>query len=590
VTLVKLVVLVCSLLGRGEAGQAWVEVGRWLDIAPRTASEPAVQFVLELLALSRCEAPSSRGAWTSGDLRSGWRLPRAHLELERLRVVARVPDWAQRLRWEVPDPGASSAIVWPATEERWDDETPVMSLVTSRCAGARAEENATLLAETISDLLRWMPTAAPTRPALTFELAFLRYRQGAFDASEKLLVRFGAELSESELAPDERRQRRVLLALTAAELGHATMQHWLYARALGQDPYLDAQAIAAGLKQGGLAALDRARELAEQRQAEHDWFLSRAALIALRLGDETRFFQLTRKLVGGKSRAQVLASAESRELFDLAARWISRRRFDDVTLELVESLGPPAQVRERLEAVAQTAQRHAGLDNSGPVFAAAVYRWLIAHPKGTAPPIARWKGRLALAQLAGGLTPEFCATYGELATIALEEARGEPERQLLYVTRDAVAFVGDRPAHEAASCIVKALRPLLTEEARARGRTELAELERALLTHAPAPSGGDKAAPPKSGPKPEGEATRSEPQERAAAARVLAEQLGGARNPMLLGELEITAAGAALPPPPELPLPPLPGASSLLCLPDGERGCRRWAGPGMEPVQIAVSP
>ncbi len=586
-SLVKLVVLVCSLLGRGEAGQAWVEVGRVLDAAPRTAPEPAMQFVLELLALARCEAPSSRGAWTSGDVRSPWRLPRAHLEIERLRVRAHVPAWAEHLRWNPPETSPNATIVWPATEERWDDETPVMSLVASRCGAGSVEEPAPQLAEAISELLRWIPTNAPTRAALSFELAYLRYREGAFDAAEKLLVRFGADLSEAELGADERRQRRVLLALTAAELGHATLQHWLYARSVGPDPYLDAQAVAAGMRQGGLAALDRARAIAEQRQGENDWFLSRAALLALRLGDETRFFQLTRKLVGTRSRAQVLASAESRELFDLAARWISLRRFDDVTLELVESLGPPAQLRDRLEAVAQTAQRHAGLDNSGPVFAAAVYRWLIAHPKGTAPPLARWKGRLALALLAGGQTEDFCATYGELATTALEERRGESERQLLFVTRDAVAFVGDRPAHEATSCIVRTLRPLLTDEARTHGRTELAELERALLTHAPAPTpdkaglhGGKETAAPEQG----------EPQNRTATARVLAEQLGGAKNPMLLGELEITAAGAALPPPAELRPPPLPGAASLLCLPDGERGCRRWSGPGAEPVHLGVTP
>lgn len=568
-SLAQLVALVISLLGRGDGGQAWNEVGAWLDRSPRDRDEPAMKFVLELLALARCEPAAAPGAWADGDPQSPWRVARAHLELERLRLARRVPPWAERLRWDPPgEPEAAAAIVWPPGEERWPGEAPRVAPTASRCGPRDAQAGAGPEADALTELLGWLPAGAPTRAALTLELAFLRFAAGEAAQAEKLLARFDTPggLDDLELLPEERRERHVLAARVAHALGRGRAELWLRARGGSGAEYVDAHLVASALAEGDRDALVRARAVAEERAASSDWFLVRAALIALRLGDEARFFALGRQLLGKKTRAQVQAQRDARELFELEARWIARQRFGDVTLELVEALGPPAQLRDRLEAIAQLGLR-AEPGQGDPeaararaAFAAGAYRWLIPRAKSPAA-VPRLQGRLALAVLASGQAPEFCPAYQALATgVGGDRPELEAERQLLFTTRDALPLLDGAP--ELAGCMVRALQPILREEGRGRVRGELTELYRVLSAQLPL---GARPKPPAPGPTVD--------------ARAYAEKLGAERAPVVLGELRIAAAGAASPPPADLPPPHLRGASSLLCLPEGARGCRRWAGP-----------
>jgi hypothetical protein len=358
------------------------------------------------------------------------------------------------------------------------------------------------------------------------------------------------QVDANRLAPAEAAELGLARALAADAAGRGTAALWLAARRRSPArAYLDAHAVAAVIREADdPERMAEGYRIATARAGESEWFGTRAAVLAFRLEDEAGFLALARRLLATRARADVLADPALRELAELAALRLSAHPFDARVIELAESLGPPRELADRLDAAADAA-----LLGGRPKFALAAYAWLAEHGRNRflAP---YYEARQTIARLAGGDARGFVAGYRELATRALGQAptRRRPlewDRQLLFATRDAVPLLTLLADHAPLQALVETLSRYLRDAGPARSYAELTELYRVASAQLPV-----------------------------AGSRPYAEKVGAARAPLVLGEVQVGLAHTDLPPPRELIPPVLAGPGSLLCLPAGE-SCRRWAGP-----------
>lgn len=571
------IVLVGTLLGRGDAGRAFGELGRWLDREPQRLREPEVRFYLDLFALARCEPLAEWVAPRPG--LDAWTLARAHVAIERLRLGRVQPAWVQKLTWTA---GAAprGSVEWPGERESWSDEAPRVTIPPSLCGAPAPSYSEAAVARALEQILVVLDPRAPTRDALLLELAGTQWRQGRAEVALRTL----RLIDEQRLAAPERHELRLLEAQASERVGKGSLELWVRAReGAPPDAYIDAHLVAAALKQADDGAIELARQVAETRAGPSAWFASRAAVAAFKQEDEAGFLRHARRLIAMRSRAELLADPMLREIGELAALELALHPFGEQVIEVAESLGPPRELHDRLDAAADAALRV-----GRPAFARDGYLWLTAHTKNTFL-LPYYQARTAVALLALGDVRGFGKTYADLAKRALEAhlppppptttvkgraapapatagpgralaARRRPlkrrgplewDRQLLFATRDALPLAtAALPDAKALGTLVATLQEYVRTAPPEQTYAEVTELYRVASAQLPLSKG----------------------------ARPYAEKVGAERVPVVLGEVQVAAAASELPPPADLAPPALAGARSLLCLPDGPV-CWRWAGP-----------
>jgi hypothetical protein len=533
------IVLLGSLLAHGDAGKAWTELGRWLDREPAQAKQPHVKFYLELFALARCE-PAQAGEVPDGDV---WNIARAHARLERLRLARVKPAWAQKLRWDAPQD--AGAVAWPTDAERWPGEKPVVVARKGHCDDGAAKEDFESESQAVAKLVDALPENAPTRGAVLLELALLDSWHARDDRAERAL----AAIDEAQLLSEELRDKALLDAIVAERRGQKkTEKLWARAKKLGQpSAFVDAHLVAAALREDDVAT---ARTVAESRAVDSIWFASRAAVAAFRQDDEAAFFAAARRVLGTRAHIDVKNDPMLRDVADLAALRLAQHPFDDKAIELAESLGPPRELDDRIDAAAEAALR-----TGRTAYARAAWTWLLGHAAKGSFQIPYYSARLCVTSLAANDTRTFMNSYVQLADHALAQSprRKRPlewDRQLLFATRDALPLAVAQPDRKVLAQLVGTLQTYLRDAGPERSYAELTELYRAASAQLPLTAG----------------------------ARPYAEKLGAKRAPLVLGEVQVAAAHDDVPVPAELAVPRVYGARTLLCFPDGNL-CPRWAGP-----------
>jgi hypothetical protein len=242
-------------------------------------------------------------------------------------------------------------------------------------------------------------------------------------------------------------------------------------------------------REWALASMERYDELLnvlpeepdlESEVGRYEAYLKARALLALQRFDG--LLNHARKTLRRASDAAA-TSIEIGYLNDEVYEFLATTPFEDRVMEIVESLGPPRFLYQRLERLAQVAAMGLHAD-----CAKAVLRWLLDRHK-SAPHQARYRARLAELAFDTGDLKGFATLLREMATpdetllrIIPRDRRGqffeERDRQLLNVVAHAVPRLAERSDDEWTTSVVNTVQRFLQDAPETRVAAELTTLYR----------------------------------------------------------------------------------------------------------------
>lgn len=526
--------------------------------APAPGEVRSSHFWRELLLLVDCVPPTLAETRAPTGLAGEWAVRTALVRLERLRLrralagepVGPGADLLDSSFFSRPSPSAPERdyVRWPAVDELWDDELPLLDSEKPRCRKSRAPD-AKLLARWLGEelalatvLATSMRASHPARVRLVLHRSALLLR---LDRVDDALAAARPLFGRAEVTGQERHHVLLLEAIDRERAGDPAGAIDRYSTLLEVAPMLRARPfvqlrvgaalLAAGRHDDLLATLPDAVDV-RTPAGRYDAWLRARAYAALNRPDAL----LAIARAGLRGEGAEPDDPSLRALADVTYAFLAGVPFDDRVLELIESLGDPRELYGRLDRFARVA-----IDREEPAVAEQALKWLLAHhANGEYRP--RYESGLARLAFDREDLPEFTRLLGALAApneklleVIPPARRGafwaERDARLLGLVRYAVPRLPERTTPGFPEAVVQTLQQFLRTAPESRTIEAMTELYRTARASGPS------------------------------TAAAYSERIGGRTPAVALGEVRIPRP-LAEPPPPSLPTL-IDEPASLLAIP-----------------------
>jgi hypothetical protein len=461
----------------GEAQRALLEIA---DREVRRP-DPALDFWAELVALLRCE-PLRGAPRQSRALTNEWDRLRRLVQIERLRLAATLPahppaapinggaNPAKLLggspvrpplpstRVLVVQAAPAGAMTWPVESESWGDEAPAARVVVDHCPQAPVLPGAAMNlggpGETmmVRELTTTLAPDHPALPALLFEEAVLAIASGDPAAALGPLYRLpagaGAEGPNSPFSAGERAQLALTWAIAAdvdamADPEHREVAVMRLRVALAADLPHDIRRVLSYRLSEQLRVLGRIEDAViaigpppHGNDAMGNYLAFRQVEAHVKAGRRAEALAEARAALNRQQRAVIDADAALAAIDDLALRILVSAPLTAQSIEVIEALGDPSERIGRVDRFAQMAEA-VGAHGS----AMDAFLWLMQND----PDDNRRLHHLARASVAAaraGDRAQFSRTFAQLAGQSQEDA--DADTQTARATKPTKDKVNDK--------------------------------------------------------------------------------------------------------------------------------------------------